>query len=488
MLHEDILQAKRERTQQIWILALVPLAAFMVAIDATVVATALSAIRRDLGTSIEELEWVVNAYNLSFAVLLIIAAAFGDRFGRRLMFVVGLGLFVASSAACGLAHDVGWLIVARAIQGGSAALVFPLALTQLSAAFPPEQRGRALGIFSGVVGLAIIIGPVLGGTIAGGLAWQWIFWINVPIGLVVIALVLLRIQESFGPRTTFDLGGLLTVSGAALGLMWGLVRGNSAGWGSFEVVATLAAGVLLTVAFVVWELRVRSPMVPMYFFRSRAFSAGNVANFLLNASLSGAVFFIAQFLQVAQGYGPLDSGLRLLPLTAPVFVIAPLAGSLVNRVGARFLIVSGLLLETVSLAWIALLASPVRPYPDFITPLIITGIGVSLTLPPLQNVIINSVAASEIGKASGTLSMFRQLGGAFGVAILAAAFAGVGSFGSPQAFSNGFALALGVAALLSFIGAIAGLLQPGRRKVVAPQASEAEIIQRLTGDTLEPTL
>ncbi|HEY0753152.1 MAG TPA: MFS transporter [Ktedonobacteraceae bacterium] len=486
MTQDNTLQASREKARQIWILVLVPLAAFMVAIDATVVATALSTIRRDLGTSLDQLEWIVNAYNLSFAVLLITAAALGDRFGRKRMFVAGLALFIAASAACALSRDVTWLIVARAIQGCGAALVFPLALTQLSAAFPPERRGRALGIFSGVVGLAVIAGPILGGIIAGGLAWQWIFWINVPIGLIVIVLVLIRLQESFGARIALDFGGLLSVSGAALGLMWGLVRGNSAGWGSLEVVATLGVGVLLTIVFVVWELRVRAPMVPMYFFRSRTFSAGNVANFMLNASLTGAVFFVAQFLQVAHSYGPLDSGLRLLPLTAPVFVIAPLAGALVNRIGTRFLIVVGFLLETVGLAWIGLIASPSHAYPEFVIPLIISGIGVSMTLPPLQNAIINTVTANEIGKASGTLSMFRQLGAAFGVAILAAVFAGFGNFSSPQAFSNGFAVAIGVAAALSLLGAIAGLVQADSRAV--SRQVQAQSSKNATDDTLEESL
>ncbi len=490
MIQEHSIQESREKTRQTWILVLVPLAAFMVALDATVVATALSTIRRDLGTSLAELEWVVNAYNLSFAVLLILAAALGDRFGRRRMFVVGLGLFVAASAACALSRDVVWLIIARTVQGGGAALVFPLALTQLSAAFEPARRGRVLGIFSGVTGLAIIAGPVLGGAIAGGLAWQWIFWINVPIGLIVITLVLSRLQESFGPRIAFDIGGLLSVSGASLGIMWGLVRGNSVGWGSLEVVTTLVAGVLLAIVFVVWERRTRVPMVPMHFFRSRAFSAGNTAIFFLQASLFGAVFFLAQFLQTAQGYGPLGAGLRVLPLTATLFVIAPLAGTLVNRVGERPLIVGGLLLETVGLAWIGLIAAPDRAYPAFIAPLIITGTGVSMTLPPLQNAIINAVAVGEIGKASGTLNMFRQLGAAFGVAILAAVFAGFGSFGSAVAFSNGFAKALGVAAILSLLGAIAGLVLPGRRDVapVQAQASESEARKHEADDVLKRSL
>ena len=264
-----------------WVLALASVASLMVALDTLVVSTALSTIRTDLGASIEELEWTVNAYNLSFAVLLMTAAGLGDRFGRRRLFAAGLGLFVASSAACALAPGVGWLIVARAVQGVGAAFVMTLALALLSAAFPPERRGSALGIFFGVTGLAVGSGPVVGGAIAEGLAWEWIFWLNVPIGLVLIPLVLSRMKESFGADTGIDVPGLALVTGGALGIVWGLVRGNPAGWDSLEVVASLAGGVLLAAAFVAWELRAREPMLPMRFFRSRAFSAGNAAVFCL---------------------------------------------------------------------------------------------------------------------------------------------------------------------------------------------------------------
>ncbi|MBV9231131.1 MAG: DHA2 family efflux MFS transporter permease subunit [Chloroflexi bacterium] len=452
-----------KKATSIWVLVLTSVASFMISLDIQVVSTALPTIRLHLGASIEELEWTVNAYILTFAVLLLMGAALGDRFGRRRFFVVGLLLFVAGSAACALSSTIGTLIAARAVQGCGAALMLPLALTLLSAAFAPEQRGRALGIFGSVTGLALIAGPVVGGAIAGGLAWQWIFWLNVPIGLLVMALVLLRVPESFGPRTVLDIVGLLLVTGASLGLVWGLVRGNRAGWSSFEVVATLIVGALLSVAFVVWERRVRVPMMPMHFFRSRAFSSGNAANFTLFASMNGAVFFMAQFLQTAQGYGPLAAGLRLLPWTATLFVIAPIAGTLVNRVGERVLIVVGLFAEAAGMAWIALIARPDLPYPLLVAPLVIVGCGASMAIPATQNAVISSVAADDIGKASGTFSMLRQLSGVFGVAIIVAVFSGFGNFSSAQAFSNGFASAIGVAAALSLLGAIAGLLLPGRR-------------------------
>jgi EmrB/QacA subfamily drug resistance transporter len=461
-IEKHMMKKSSEKAARAWVLALTSVASFMVGLDALVVATALSTIRLHLGASIEALEWTVNAYTLSFAVLLMTGAALGDRFGRRRLFVVGLGLFVAASAACALAPNVGALIAARAIQGCGAALVMPLAVTQLSVAFPPEQRARALGAFSGVTGLAVLAGPVVGGAIAGGLAWQWIFSLNVPIGLLVIPLVLRRIPESFGPRTALDIGGLLLVTGAALGVVWGLVRGNQAGWGSLEVVTTLVAGCGLAVAFVAWERRARVPMLPLQFFRSRAFSAGNAAGFLFFASLYGSAFFLAQFLQTALGYGPLGAGLRLLPWTAMLFVSAPLAGVLVNRFGERTLMVGGMLLQAGAFAWIGLIARPGLAYPELVAPLLIAGFGAS-AIPAGQNAVVSSVAANEIGKASGAFNMLRQLGAAFGVAILAAVFAGVGSFGSAQAFSNGFAPAMGVSAALSLVGAIAGLLLPGRR-------------------------
>jgi len=388
-----------EKANRVWVLALASVASFMVALDALVVTTALSTMRTDLGASIEVLEWTVNAYNLSLAVLLLTAAALGDRFGRRRMFAAGLGLFVVASAACALAGSAGWLIAARAAQGAGAALVMPLAMALLSAAFPREARGKALGIFSGVIGLALIAGPVVGGAIAQGIAWQWIFWINIPIGLIVIPLVPGRIRESFGPGTALDIPGLVLVTGAALGVVWGLMRGNSAGWTSQEVVAALGSGLLLAVAFVAWELRARAPMVPMRFFRSRAFSSGIAASFLFYAALYATLFFLPQFLQTAQGYGPLGAGLRLLPWTATLFLVAPLAGALVNRIGERPLIVGGLLLQAAGMAWLWLIAVPDVAYAMLVAPLIVAGAGVSMAMPAAQNAVLSSVAAHEIGQA-----------------------------------------------------------------------------------------
>jgi EmrB/QacA subfamily drug resistance transporter len=446
---------------------LTAIGSLMAALDTLVVSTALSTIRLDLGASVEQLEWTVNAYNLSFAVLLITGAALGDRYGRRNLYAVGLGLFAASSAAAALAPDVGTLIAARAVQGAGSALIMPLGLALLSAAFPPEKRGAAIGIFSAITGLAVASGPLVGGAVVEGISWEWIFWINVPIGLIAIPLVLTRMRESFGPDTSLDIPGLALVTGGALGLVWGLVRGNQVGWASLEAVGALAAGALLVAAFVAWELRAREPMLPMRFFRSRAFSAGNAAIFFTFASLFGAVFFYAQLLQTVLGYGPLDAGLRLLPWTATFMTVAPIAGAMADRIGERPLMVGGLSLQALGMGWLALIVEPGMAYSQMLAPFIIAGVGVSMAIPAAQNSVVGSVATDAIGKAAGTNSMMRELGGVFGIAVAVAVFAGAGSYASVQAFADGFTPAMFVAAGLALAGAVAGLALPSRRPATA---------------------
>jgi EmrB/QacA subfamily drug resistance transporter len=447
-----------------WVVALTAIGSLMAALDTLVVSTALSTIRLDLGASVEQLEWTVNAYNLSFAVLLITAAALGDRFGRRSFYAVGLGLFAASSAAAALAPDVGTLIAARAAQGAGAALIMPLGLALLSAAFPPAKRGAAIGMFSAITGLAVASGPLIGGAVVEGISWEWIFWINVPIGLIAIPLVLTRMKESFGPDTSLDIRGLALVTGGALGLVWGLVRGNQAGWSSAEVIGALSAGALLIAAFIAWELRAREPMLPMRFFRSRSFSAGNTAIFFTFASLFAAVFFYAQLLQTVLDYGPLDAGLRLLPWTATFITVAPIAGAMADRIGERPLIVGGLSMQAIGMAWLALIVEPGMGYSQVLAPFVVAGVGVSMAIPSAQNSVVGSAAMDAIGKAAGTNSMMRELGGVFGIAIAVAVFTGAGSYASVQAFADGFTPAILVAAGLALAGAMAGLALPSRRR------------------------
>ncbi|WP_433345361.1 MFS transporter [Microtetraspora malaysiensis] len=459
----------RTTVEQRWVLGLASIGAVMVALDALVVAAALSAIRQDLGASIEQLEWTVNAYSLSFAMLLMIAAALGDRWGRRRMFAVGLGLFSLASAACALAPSVQWLIAARAVQGVGAAVVMPLAMSLLGAAFPPERRGWAIGIFSGLTGLGVLGGPVVGGAVTEGLAWQWIFWINVPVGVVAILLVLVRISESRGAARRLDLGGAALITLAVLGIVWGVVRGEPAGWASAEVLGSFVAGGLLLLAFLAWERRAPQPMVPLSYFRSRAFSAGNAAGFLLTAALFGAVFFMAQYMQVAFGAGPLEAGLRLLPWTATLFLVAPVAGRLVDRVGERPLVVAGLALKAVGMFWISQVSGATAQYGELVAPLIVAGCGVSMALPAAQSASIGALPREAVAIASGVYSMMRQLGGAVGVAVLAAVFAAAGGY---ESFAAGFTRALAVCGVLSVLGAIAGLFIGVRRSVVpgAPSA------------------
>jgi EmrB/QacA subfamily drug resistance transporter len=453
-----------------WVLGLASAASVMVALDATVVTTALSRIRLDLGTSIEQLEWTVNAYSLSFAVLLMTGAVLGDRFGRRRLFTTGLALFTAASAACALAPGVGWLIAARAVQGAGAALVMPLAMALLSAAYPPPERPRALGLFAGLTGLAVVAGPVVGGAVTQGLAWQWIFWLNLPIGVTVIPLVLRRVPESRGAAGRVDAGGLVLVTGAALGLVWGLVRSNAAGWGSAEVVGALIAGVVCGVAFVGWQRVTERPMVPLGLFRLPGFAAGNTAAVFMYASLYGSLFFAAQYFQTGRGDKPLAAGLHLLAWTASVTVVAPIAGRLTNRVGARPLAALGLVLEAAGMGWLALVATPSVPYGQMIAPMLMAGAGVSMAMPAAQTAVLNAVAPEQLGKASGVFNTGRQLGGVFGVAVLALVFSKAGSYAGPDAFTDGFTAAVALSSALSLAGAVAALAIPGRR--VTPAAPE----------------
>jgi EmrB/QacA subfamily drug resistance transporter len=462
----------RSTPAQRWVLALSALASFMVVLDMLVVATALPAIQHDLGASLEDLEWTVTAYTLSFAVLLMTGSALGDRYGRRRVFAIGLGLFAAASAACALSTEVSALIAARAVQGAGAAMIMPVALGLLNGAFPPERRGWATGIYGSVTGLAAIVGPILGGLVTEDLAWQWIFWLNVPIALIAVPLVLGRIAETRGPGGTLDLPGLVLAAGAALGMTWALVRGNTAGWASAETLSTLVGGAILAALFVLRELRARTPMLPLRLFRSPAFSAGNAAVFFVNGSLTSAIFFTAQFHQVALGHGAVAAGLRLLPWGIAPFLIAPRAGALTDRIGERRLILIGTFLLGVGMGWIALISGPGIGYVTTAIAMAVGGIGFSLALPAVTKSVVSRVAAQDIGRASGTFSTSRQLGGAFGVALTGAAFAGAGGYGTVGTFSDGYVAAMGVSAVLAFAATVAGIVLPRQHRPTTVSAGE----------------
>jgi EmrB/QacA subfamily drug resistance transporter len=454
-------QATNTRGSIAWVVVLTAIGSFMAALDTLVVSTALPTIRLDLGASISELEWTVNAYNLSFAVMLVTAAALGDRLGRRRLYAVGLIGFAIASAASALSPTVGWLIAARAVQGVGAAFMMSLGLALLSAAFPAEKRGTAIGLFSAVTGLAVASGPLVGGAVVNGLDWTWIFWLNVPIGLIAAPMTLTRMRESYGPNTALDLPGLALISAGAFGIVWGLVRGNAAGWGSLEVVGTLVAGALLVAGFIAYERRASEPMIPMSFFRSRAFSAGNVAIFFVFASLLAEVYFFSQLLQSGMGFDALGAGLRLMPWTATFLLVGPVAGAMADRIGERPLMVGGLLIQAAGTMWIALIASPDLAYSELVIPLIVAGVGISMAIPSAQNSVLGSMSQDAVGKAAGTNSVMRELGGVFGIAVAVAVFAAAGSYVSAQAFVDGFGPAIGVSAGLALLGAIAGSLLPG---------------------------
>ena len=445
----------RNKATTYWTLAITSLALFMVSLDNLVVTTALPVIRRDLHASISQLEWTVNAYTLTFAVLLLTGAALGDRFGRRRMFVLGLLLFTGASALAALSTSANVLDIARALQGIGGAIVMPLTLTILSAAVPAERRGLALGIWGGIGGLAVALGPLVGGAIVSGVSWNWIFWVNVPIGLVLAPLAWRRLDETRGADRSLDLPGLGLASAGLLGIVWGLVRGNAAGWTSLEIVAPLVGGALLVAAFVAWEMRTSSPMLPMHVFRNRTFALTNVASLFMSFGMFGSIFFLAQFFQTVQGYTPLQSGLRILPWTAMPMLIAPLAGAVSDRIGGERLMAAGLTLQAAGLLWIAAISTPSTPYLDLVGPFMLSGVGMSLFFAPVANVVLSAVRPEHEGKASGANNAIRELGGVFGVAVLAAVFSRVGGYQTPEAFTHGMQIAVYIGGSIVALGALA---------------------------------
>jgi EmrB/QacA subfamily drug resistance transporter len=455
-----------------WTLAIVSVALFMTTLDNLVVSTALPSIRRDLGASIESLEWTVNAYTLSFAVLLLTGAALGDRFGRRRMFVIGVGVFTASSALAALAPSTDALVAARAVQGAGAALVLPLTLTLLSEAIAPEKRGLALGIWSGVSGLGVALGPLVGGAVVDGISWEYIFWLNVPVGLALIPLAARRLQESYGPDRQLDLPGMALAGFGLLGVVFGIVRGQALGWTSTAIIGSITAGVLLLAAFVAWERRTAAPMLPMRFFRSRAFSATSGVGLAMFFGAFGSIFLLAQFFQTVQGYSPLEAGLRTLPWTGMPIIVAPIAGVLSDRIGSRPLMATGLALQAVAITWLAAVSTPTVAYSALVIPFVLAGTGMAMVFAPSANAVLASVRPNEAGKASGATNAIRELGGVLGVAVLASVFVASGSYASPQAFTDGLTAALPIGAAVLALGAVAALFVPGMRRATEPAVVE----------------
>jgi EmrB/QacA subfamily drug resistance transporter len=461
------------KTRTIWTFAITSLALFMVTLDNLVVTTAIPVIRRDLHAGISGLEWTVNAYTLTFAVLLLTGAALGDRFGRRRMFAIGIGIFTLGSAAAALAPSIGMLDAARAVQGLGGAIVMPLTLTILSAAVPAERRGMALGAWAGISGLAVAFGPLVGGAVVSGISWHWIFWLNVPIGLVLVPLALLRTDESYGPFGRLDLPGLVLASTGLFGIVWSLVRGNSVGWSSPEIVAGFVVGALLVTAFALWERRTEAPMLPLRFFHNRTFTLSNLASLFMSFGMFGSIFLLAQYFQTVQGYSPFESGLRILPWTAMPMIVAPIAGAYSDRIGGQRLMGTGLALQAIGLAWIAAVTTPTTPYVDLVGPFIISGIGMGLFFAPVANVVLSSVRSEEEGQASGANNAIRELGGVFGVAVLASVFAHYGGYRSGQTFVNGMVPSVYIGAVVVALGSLAAFSIRRTRRVESPAPERA---------------
>jgi EmrB/QacA subfamily drug resistance transporter len=459
----------------LWTFAITSIALFMTTLDNLVVTMALPTIQRDLHASISGLEWTVNAYTLTFAVLLLMGSALGDRFGRKRLFLIGIGIFTLGSAAAALAPSIGALIAARALQGVGGAIVTPLTLTLLTEAVPAQRRGLALGAWGGISGLGVALGPLVGGAVVQGISWQWIFWLNVPLGLLVLPLGLARLRESRGPSLRLDLPGVAIVTAGALGLVWGLVRANQQGWTSPEIVGSLVAGVALLVAFVAWELRTSTPMLPMRLFKNRTFSAANGASLLMFFGMFGSIFLLSQYLQNVQGYSPLAAGVRTLPWTGMPMIVAPIAGALTDRIGGKPFLVAGLALQAIALAWMAAVLSPNVPYTEIVAPFALAGIGMGLFFAPVATVIMSSVKLIEAGQASGANNAIRELGGVFGVAVLASIFAHQGGYGSAGMFTDGILPALWVGSAVVAAGFVAALMLPGRAATTAEQVAEAEL-------------
>ena len=461
------------RGSTLWVIVITSVAGFITALDNLIVTTALPSIREDLGGNLEDLEWTVSAYTLAFAVLVMFGASLGDRFGRRRMFILGLGIFTAASVAAALAPGMNELIAARAVQGVGSAIVTPLTLTLLSAAVPAERRGAALGVWGAASGIAVAMGPLIGGVLTEHLSWQWIFWVNVPIGLVLIPLAHLKLKESHGPNQSLDLIGTALASAGLFGIIYALVRGNADGWSSAPILGGLIGGAVLLVAFVRYELRVEHPMLPMRLFRHRSFSAINIASLLMFLGMFGAIFLLSQYLQLVGGYSPIEAGIRMLPWTAMPMIAGPLAGVLSDRVGGGPVVAVGMALNAVGLALWALAVEPDASYTSLLPALIVCGIGMGMFFAPSANLVMSTVRPEEQGIASGANNAIRELGGAIGVASLAAVFSAQGGYGSAALLVDGLTPALWVGAGAVAVAAALAFSMPRNPKADDPTASPA---------------
>jgi EmrB/QacA subfamily drug resistance transporter len=456
-----------------WTFAITTVALFITALDNLVVATALPKIKVDLNASLSSLEWTVNAYTLTFAVLLLTGAALGDRFGRKRLFVIGLTIFLVGSIVAALSNGADMLIIGRAIQGLGGAIVTPLTLTILAAETPPEKRGAILGAWGGIAGLAVAVGPVVGGAVVSGLSWQWIFWINIPIGAVTLPLAWIHLRESKGPYGKLDIPGLVLAVDGLFCVVFGVVRSNDLGWGDINVLGVIAAGVVLVAVFCWWETHTQTPMLPMRFFRNRAFAATNGVSVAMYFGMFGSIFLLSQYLQIVLGYSPIAAGVRLLAWTGVTMFVAPVAGILSDKYGGGPFMAAGLALQAVALGWLAAIAKvPPLPFSHYAVPFVLAGVGMGLFFAPVANVVLSAVRPEEEGQASGANNALREMGGVLGVAVLAAIFASKGGYYPPQHFVDGLKPAVRVGAGVVAFGALIALLIPKGGRQRAPEAQE----------------
>lgn len=451
---------------------------FMATLDNLVMTNALPAIRLDLGAEIEELQWFMNAYTLAFASFILMAVALGDRLGRRTLFVGGIALFTLASAAAALSTDPTQLIIARAVQGVGGAAIMPLSLALLAGSVSEQRRPLAIGIWGGISGVAVATGPLVGGAIVDGWDWTAIFWLNVPIGLIAIPLALALLPNSFGAKLRADVVGLLLAGVGVLGLVWGIVRGNDAGWDSAEVLLGLIGGGLLLVAFVIWESRVSAPLLPLRLFRDRSFSVANVVGLGFGFGMFGSVFILIQFLQIVQGHTALEAGVMTMPWTLAPMVVAPLAGLFAPRVGTRTLIVAGLVLQSVALFWLAAVMTPDVPYTELVGAFATAGVGMGLVFAPVSTAVLARITPVDTAKASGANSTIREIGIALGIAVLTAVFTGAGGELTPTGYVDAAIPAVLTGAAVVGATAIVALLLPAgrlpRRTVTEDAATAAQ--------------
>jgi EmrB/QacA subfamily drug resistance transporter len=394
---------------------------------------------------------------------MLMAVALGDRFGRRSVFLAGIAVFTLASAASALATEPWMLIGARAVQGLGAAALMPLSLTLLVGTVSERMRPAAIGIWGGISGLGVALGPLIGGAVVQGWNWQAIFWLNVPFGIVSLPLVLFALPNSFGARLRADVAGVLLAGPGVLGLVYGIVRGNDAGWGSPEVLGALIGGAALTVGFLFWESRTSAPLLPLRLFRNRSFSVANAVGATFGFGIFGAIFILIQFLQVVQGHSPLEAGVMTMPWTMAPMVVAPLAGIFAPRLGTRLLIVVGLSLQAAGILWIAATLAPDVEYTTMLPAFIAAGIGMGLVFAPMSTAVLATMREADHAKASGTNSTLREIGTALGVAVLTAIFVGAGGQLLPTEYVDAAIPAVAVGGFALAGSALIALLLPNGR-------------------------